>query len=283
MTKYSKDELKALRKEAHRSEKLALRKIKRMAAGPNGYDVRGTPLNPRKGGQWIEHATGDQLKRHLDNLKHFRSPKVGWVSDFYGNPIRRQVFKNAQLALKARNKKVDQLFSRINDVKIPWRGVTVEEYEHDFRPKRNYLQDDTGYSFQRWKEDFTSTRYIDENAVKRWTAWVRRDMTNIAQAERVNAARDQFTQMADLIGDSELKRMILAMDDDQLWFAWSADRGLANSAKLVYESSKHLLNGDGHNSPDFYVSLGNDELSYVKDILRKASQVKLPKGAYDFD
>ena len=290
MASTSKDKrarLASLRAEALRSEGLASRKIKRMASHKWGYDVTGTELDPRAGAERIGRMTEKQLTGHLESLKRFRSPNVGWYSDFNGDPISRTAYRNYKLATERSNKKMREYNDATSDVEMPWNGFTAGDARGKLRPSKYYLESGANYQLHE-RQVLAPTSIEGEKGVKLLTKMRRDETSESAQQDRIYAMRQQISDMADQIGDSELKMLLENISDRNLWFAWVNDRSLADSLSLAYEASKRLIlkyspEKQGKRGPKMkfmsnatYVNVGNSTLERSKEIIREASKLQIP-------
>lgn len=287
MARKPRPELAQMREAVMAAERKASRKASRMANKPHGYDVRGTELDPRKGRDWVARASMPQLQRQAARLTEFADRRVSYVTAGDGTPMKRQAYVNAKNAVKAYNRKLKRMNDKVADTMIPWRGMTAKETAEMTRPKHSWLESHAGQTMDLLNENFTPKRFIGnknggtaEKAAAAYAKMIRESMTPEAQTKRIDRMRDQFTKMADIIGDSELKQLANDLTDDQMWFAWTADRGLGDNVSLTYEMVQHLLSGEGANSTEFYVNRGVSTLEGAKEILRGAKTVNVPR--YDY-
>lgn len=283
-----RSDLQAAREAVRRSEQLAGRKAARMASRPHGYDVRGTELDPRKGEEWINRATMRQLQVHAERLATFRHRRTGWYKAGDGTPIKRQVFLNTRGAVRAYNRKISNMNAKVENIEIPWRGMTVGEIAEMTRPKHSWLESHAGQTMDILSDKFTPKRFLSDKkrgttadeAAREYMDMLRQSLSGEGQDKRIARMRDQFQKMADVIGDKELMQLADELTDDQMWLAWTADRGLADNVSLTYSMAQHLLRGDGANSTEFYVHNGDSTLERTKEILRGAKTIQVPR--YDY-
>lgn len=284
--KARKARLADLRAQAIKSESLASRKIKRMASHKWGYDVTGTELDPRRGVERIGRMTEKQLTSHLESLKQFRSARTGWYSDYNGNPISRQVYRNYVSATERSNKKMREYNAATENVDMPWTGFTAGEKRGVLAPSKYYLESGSNYQLHE-RRVLEPSAIEGEKGAKMLTKMRSDEITERAQQDRIYAMRSQISDMADQIGDSELKLLLEGISDRNLWFAWVNDRSLADSLSLAYEASKRLIAKYEPEVPgkrgrkmkflsnSTYVSVGNSTLDRAKEIIREASKLSL--------
>lgn len=270
------EQLSDLRKRVEHAEKLAGRKISRMAKAKNGYDVRGTNLDPIKPTGWIKRATRAQLTKYLADLDYFRRPSVGWVSDMNGNPIKRQVVKNLEAASRKRNRDIETIEGRIAGIEIPWAGqnVTVGSYrKHRLDSKRRLRQNNEQNVRVPIKERWNGKSLSSEAAAHRYAQKNRRMFSESQFRADEKKMRGVFKGLIELADDyatiaAELDRL----SPEQFWLAWSSSPHLAASAALVYEI---LFKGAAIPS-DVLIQ----ETESIHRILKQASAIEIKTGAF---
>lgn len=198
------EQLSDLRKRVQHAEDLAVRKMRRMAKAENGYDVRGTDLDPTKPKGWIKGATRRQLTKYLGDLEYFRRPSVGWVKDMNGRPIRRQVVRNLESAARKRNRDIETIERRIANIKIPWAGqnVTAGSYrEHRLDSKRRLRENNEQNVRTPIKERWNGRSLSSEAAAHRYARKNRRMFSEAQFRADEKKVRGLFKGLIDLADD----------------------------------------------------------------------------------
>lgn len=203
--------------------------------GKYGVDITGTKYDPRK--STIDRMTTRQVEKHIERLENFNSNVVGYYRGAGDSIISKHAMARVIYQYDRDNKLKAAERREIGGTFIPWAGVPVTEFDEHFRPRKQYLESGTNYSYNKKSLPVPTRYYSDKGALRIADALAEQNTTR-GRRKNIRAARDQVDQMIERIGTSkyaQLKKKIDAMDDKNFWFMWSNDSVFADNLSLMYD------------------------------------------------
>lgn len=203
--------------------------------GKYGVDITGTKYDPRR--STIDRMTTKQVEAHIERLENFNSNVVGYYRGAGDSIISKHAMARVIYQYDRDNKLKAAERREIGGTFIPWVGVPVTEYDEHFRPRKQYLESGTNFSYNK-KSLPVPTRYYSDKGALRIADAIAEQNTTRGRQKNIRAARDQVDQMIERIGTSQyaqLKKKIDAMDDKNFWFMWSNDSEFADNLSMMYD------------------------------------------------
>ena len=203
--------------------------------GKYGVDITGTKYDPRR--STIDRMTTKQVEAHIERLENFNSNVVGYYRGAGDSIISKHAMARVIYQYDRDNKLKAAERREIGGTFIPWVGVPVTEYDEHFRPRKQYLESGTNFSYNK-KSLPVPTRYYSDKGALRIADAIAEQNTTRGRQKNIRAARDQVDQMIERIGSSryaQLKKKIDAMDDKNFWFMWSNDSEFADNLSMMYD------------------------------------------------
>ena len=203
--------------------------------GKYGVDIAGTKYDPRK--STIDRMTTRQVEAHIERLENFNSNVVGYYRGAGDSIISKHAMARVIYQYDRDNKLKAAERREIGGTEIPWVGVTVDEYDEHFRPRKQYLESGTNFSYNK-KSLPVPTRYYSDQGALRIADAIAEQNTTRGRQKNIRAARDQIDQMIERIGTShysQLKKKIDAMDDKNFWVLWTNDSVFADKLSMMYD------------------------------------------------
>lgn len=245
--------LQDLRARAHVLQRKATTKIGKIKAGTYhprgtdwdldngqyGVDISGTKYDPRKAN--IDRMTTRQLEKHIERLENFNSNVVGYYRGARkGDIISKQAMARAYYGYKKHNEWNAKEHEEIGGTHVPGMGdITVQDYDHDFRPRRAYLDVAAGPTYTP-KRMPVPTRYQDDFGAIMAGERMMEMHTTRGRKKYVNKARSQIAQMIDSLDDPGFLPKILTLDDERLWFLWTSSSKFAATLAEIYFAQKAI-------------------------------------------
>ena len=203
--------------------------------GKYGVDITGTKYDPRR--STIDRMTTRQVEKHIERLENFNSNVVGYYRGAGDSIISKHAMARVIYQYDRDNKLKAAERREIGGTEIPWVGVTVEEFDEHFRPRKQYLESGTNFSYNK-KSLPVPTRYYSDKGALRVADAVAEQNTTRGRQKNIRAARDQIDQMIQRVGTShysQLKKKIDAMDDRNFWVLWTNDSEFADKLSMMYD------------------------------------------------
>jgi len=226
--------LNELRDEARRVHRNATRKASRMRA--QGYEVSGTKNDPRRNLGNVKKYTTKQTQAYIDNLKKFNSRSVGYRKSGGAEPFTRpqwNVYKRNEDRYNTIAKRYNETFK---NVKLPNQDMTIGERDEMKTANR--------------KQAFGTPTNDPYAIIKRRSASIKspkalaalaQDMGNKLKSgyltEKVATQRQQYMQMLEKMGDTDLLEKSKQMTEGQFAIAW-------NHGKLAEATAARYVAGD---------------------------------------
>lgn len=245
--------LQDLRARAHVLQAKAGRKIGQIKAGTYhprgtdwdldngqyGVDISGTKYDPRKSN--IDRMTTRQVEAHIERLENFNSNVVGYYRGARkGDIISKQAMARAHYGYKRHNEWNAKEHEEIGGTLVPGMGdITVQDYDHDFRPRRAYLDVAAGPTYTP-KRMPVPTRYQDDAGAIAAGERMMEMHTTRGRQKYVNNARSQIGKMIDSLDDPGFLPKILELDDERLWFLWTSSSKFAATLAEIYFAQKAI-------------------------------------------
>ena len=243
--------LQDLRERAHVLQKKADRKVKQIAAGTYhprgtnwdldngkyGVDISGTKYDPRRSN--IDRMTRRQVEAHIERLENFNSNVVGYYRGARkGDIISKQAMAAAYNGYRKHNRWNAAEHEEIGGTPVPGMGdITVQDYDHDFRPRRAYLDVAAGPTYTP-KRMPVPTRYQDDAGAIAAGERMKEMHTTRGRKKYVDNARSQITKMIDSLDDPGFLPKILELNDERLWFLWTSSSKFAATLSEIYFAQK---------------------------------------------
>lgn len=203
--------------------------------GKYGVDITGTKYDPRK--STIDRMTTRQVEKHIERLENFNSNVVGYYRGAGDSIISKHAMARVIYQYDRDNKLKAAERREIGGTFIPWVGVPVDEYDEHFRPRKQYLESGTNYSYNK-KSLPVPTRYYSDKGALRIADAIAEQNTTRGRQKNIRAARNQIDEMIQRIGTSQyaqLKKKIDNLDDKKFWFLWSNDSKFADELSMMYD------------------------------------------------
>mgnify|MGYP000385959461 CR=1 FL=1 len=246
--------------------------------GKYGVDISGTKYDPRKSERLIKRYTGKQLDAHIERLKGFNSPTVGYYSGHKGAIIESQAMRSLFNAVKISNAKKEAYVQKYEEVEPPWLGgdMTVGQYDRTFRQRIKF--DGSAMTDTLKRGGFPKpSQFYRQEAVENRERKLRNFMNPAYFAQKVAGIRQNIRNMS-LYTGSDLPEKFMTLDDETLYFMWTHDSNLADSLAMIYLGSlpENAEDGDSY----MFEEMGEDRLrSMWEDI--DEGQWSLEEAYYD--
>lgn len=201
--------------------------------GKYGVDIAGTQYDPRKTN--IDRMTTRQVEKHIERLENFNSNVVGYYRGARpGDIISKSAMASVRRAYRVHNAEQAAEHAEIGGTEIPGMGnITVEEYDHDFRPRRAYLESGTAPTYTP-KALPVPTRYQSDKGARIMAEKMHEMYSTRGKKKRVENARQQIQQVIDRLDDPGDLQKILTLDDERLWFLWTSSSKFADTLSEMY-------------------------------------------------
>jgi len=232
--------------------------------GKYGVDITGTRYDPRR--STIDRMTTKQVEAHIERLENFNSNVVGYYRGAGDSIISKHAMARVIYQYDRDNKLKAAERREIGGTFIPWVGVPVTEYDEHFRPRKQYLESGTNFSYNK-KSLPVPTRYYSDKGALRIADAIAEQNTTRGRQKNIRAARDQVAQMIERIGTSQyaqLKKKIDAMDDKNFWFMWSNDSEFSDHLSMMYDGI--AMQGKEGVSQHYLDSLVDSQESVADDL-----------------
>ena len=256
--------LQDLRARAHVLQAKADRKIAQIKAGTYhprgsrwdldngqyGVDISGTKYDPRKSN--IDRMTTRQVERHIERLENFNSNVVGYYRGARkGDIISRRAMARAYYGYKTHNEWNAKEREEIGGTLVPGMGdITVQDYDHDFRPRRAYLSSGTAPTYTP-KALPVPTRYQDDKGAIAAGERMLSYHSTAGRKKLVDTARSNISDMIDAVDGMDDMKKILTLDDERLWFLWTSSSKFSDTLSEMYFAMKSQEPGYESSSPQF--------------------------------
>ena len=196
--------------------------------------------------------TTRQVEVHIERLENFNSNVVGYYRGARkGDIISKRAMASVYYAYKNHNEDNAREHEEIGGTPVPGMGdITVQDYDHDFRPRRAYLSSGTAPTYTP-KALPVPTRYQDdEGAIAAGERML--SYHSIAGRKKwVDLARSNISDMIDAIDGMDDMKKILTLDDERLWFLWTSSSKFADTLSEMYFAMKAQEPGYESSSPQF--------------------------------
>ena len=250
------------RVEAIRLERQASKKIQQIAAGrydplgsrsllheinngKYGVDISGTKYDPRKSERLIKHYTGKQLDAHIERLKGFNSPTIGYYAGHKGAIIESQAMRSLFTAVKLSNAKKEAYVKKYEEVEPPWLGgsMSVGQFDRTFRQRIKF--DGSAMTDTLKRGGFPKpSQFYTQRAVENREQKLRAIMNPADFKAKVAGIRQNIRDMS-LYTGSDLPEKFMTLDDETLYFMWTHDSNLSDSLSMIYLGSLPENEEDG--------------------------------------
>jgi len=232
-------EIDELRAKVMARHKAATRKVSRLK-NVVGVEVSGTKVDPRRSPAKIRHYTTAQLNTYMRELDTFTSRSTQFVPDARRKPMSADKWHTYQKAELAYNQKVKSDFSRIEDIYVPRLGMTIGERMDMVTPKHRQAYNpavNAPYEPPTRKP----TNVMSEKALEKLTAAMVKRGTPEHNKQLILDAREQFSLMAEVINEPELRDRISELTDTQFLVAWNYTP-LPTALGMWYDMAQAILN-----------------------------------------
>ena len=256
--------LQDLRARAHVLQARADRKIAQIKAGTYhprgtdwdldngqyGVDISGTKYDPRKSN--IDRMTTRQVEAHIERLENFNSNVVGYYRGARkGDIISKQAMARAYYGYKKHNENNAREHEEIGGTRVPGMGdITVQDYDHDFRPRREYLSSGTAPTYTP-KALPVPTRYQDDAGAISAGERMLSHHSTAGRKKLLDAARSNISDMIETVDGMDDMKKVLTLDDERLWFLWTSSSKFADTLSEMYFAMKAQEPGYESSSPQF--------------------------------
>lgn len=231
----SRGELDRLRAQVRRAEANAGRKVRRLKSS-NDVDFSRNNLDPRRSKDRVRNYTAKQLSSYLDKLSTFNSRSTQIYGSSKGGTLDPKLWERYKRLESKVARRTDDLYKRY--AKLP-----ANEFESvEFRMQKTY----TG----RYMQSAVNSPYDpprlrpgqvkDERALRELIKSAEVRSSDKYWEDRLAAAKSEFGQMSDALGDDELKDMVSKLTDKQFAGLWYYTN-FANSVSLGYSLIAAML------------------------------------------
>ena len=268
-------DLQGKRAVALRLERQASKKIQQIAAGRYdplgsrsllheinngryGIDITGTKYDPRKSERLVKRYTGKQLDAHIERLKGFLTPTIGFYRDHEGHVVTSQAMRSLYTAVKSANAKKEAYVKKYEEVNPPWLGpdMTVGQYDRTFRQRIKF--DGSAMTENLRRGGFPKpTQFMRPDAIAMREKKLREMMNPADFKEKVAGIRQNIVNMAVYTG-SDLPDKFMGLDDETLYFMWTHDSNLSDALGMVYLGTLPENEEDGDSY--MFAELGENRL-----------------------
>jgi len=227
-------DLNELRNEARRMHRNATRKGSRMRA--QGYEVSGTKNDPRRELGKVKKYNTKQAQAYIDNLKKFNSRSVGYVKSGGDEPFTRSQWSNYKRQENRYNKIASRYNETFKNVKLPNQTMTIgQRDEMKTANRKQAFGTPTNDPYATIKKRSASIK--SPRALAALAQDMGRKLKSGYLTEKVATQRQQYMQMLEKMGDSELMKKSEQMSEGQFAIAW-------NHGKLAESTAARYVAGD---------------------------------------
>lgn len=265
----SAEELRALRAMANRRHRAATNKISRLK-NDVGVNVSGTDVDPRRTRANIKNYTEKQLRSYINQLDNFVSRRTQFVPDAKRRPIPASQWREYQRLEKQYNEKISAQFARYRDVDLGPSGMTVGQRMEMMTPRFPYMQDravNTPYT----PLNRRSSNIGSQRALQRLTKDMRARLEEGHSSRELQAGREQFEKMAELLDAPGLTRRVRNLSDSQFEALWKFT-GFGTAISLGYDINQQLLAG---NEKRWHGQVLESSMSAANELVKWAESLDL--------
>lgn len=258
----SRRDLQQLRAQVVVLEARAARKVRRLAR--NGAQVRGTKFDPFRQQQNVSRYTVSQLEAYKRQLETFNSRRTQYHADANGRIMDEKAWRSYEQAQRRYNFEKSKFFSQYSRLKDS-NGMRLAERMETFTPERKDMSAPVDSPFR--SLDRKPWQFASDKSLRKQEAYLREWTGEKAWRKRISDARDQFNQMASLIGNEDLTKEVGKLSDKQfagLWFYTNFTLAMVQH----YDVYKMMAGGK---DSGWLTAVYNDS---VRDVIREIRNAK---------
>lgn len=234
-------ELNVLRAKVRTQHRNANAKASRLRA--KGVEIGGTRYDPRRNLGNVKKYTKKQLESYSASLSNFTSRNNGFERGQGGTPLSSSGVKAYRRTERAFNKRAESEYSRVADIAIPGRGMTVRQADMVDRPTNRLRAGGETVSrpFDIVKRNIMNV--TGDKALNRLTKQLADKLKPQFKPKALRAQRAQFMDMLTTIGNIEQVNSAKELSDEQFNVLFNYHTELVNEISMDYEFTKMRATG----------------------------------------
>lgn len=268
----SRDDLAKLRSEVRASHRRATNKASRLRS--KGVEVRGTDFDPRRNPANIKKYNAVQLRAYQRELTQFTNRRTSFEAGVGGTPLPGNLVNKYRTAEKKFNTIAGKEYSKVADIPLPGRGMTVRQADMVDRPTR--MQRAGGEAVSRPFDPVNRniSNVANAGALEKLTRQMENRTRPVYKSRKIREQREELLEMLTAIGNQDLIEQASNLTDDQFNVFWNFNVERVNEISRDYEFMKLRAAGTAE---EFQERIHDSASDRISETLQWASQ--LPRKA----
>lgn len=264
----SRVDLARLRSEVRAAHRRATNKASRLRS--KGVEVRGTNFDPRRNPANIKKYNATQLRAYQKQLTQFTSRRTSFEAGVGGAPLPGDLVRKYRTAEKKFNTIAGKEYSKVADIPLPGRGLTVRQADMVDRPTR--MQRAGGMAVNRPYErvDRKISNVTSARALERLTKQMQDRTRPTFKTRRLREQREELLEMLTAIGNQDLIEQAVNLSDDQFNVFWNFNVERVNEISRDYEFMKLRAAGTAE---EFQERIHDSAAGRISETLQWASRL----------
>lgn len=247
-------DLDRLRAEVKKRRAQVTKKIGRIRR-EYGANVGGTNFDPRRDPKTVAKYNRNQLNAYLNKLNEFQARGTAFVAGSGGIPIQKSKWLNYKRLENQYNQLGDIHQNKVADIFIPTAGMTIKQRQAMIHPTAVGEVVNAPYSkISRSPFNITSAESLDA-----LTADISKKLTKEYLPSKIKEAREQLSEMLDVIGAPDLEEKANSLTDEQFDMLWNYTN-FATAISMRYSIEKMRATNGKERWHDSVIEDTTDEL-----------------------
>ena len=228
-----------LRAEADRLRRNVTRKISRIRRN-TGAEISGTVFDVRRTPHAQDRYNQASLRNYIREMQQFLSRANQFVSGSYEKPIRRSEWQRYQSLEAQYNRHVSEKFERVKNIELP-NGMTIGERAEMITPLHRQMHNPSVN--QPYDPPVRKSTSIEGmKALEKLINAMLGRAEESYDSDQVRKGREQFSAMAERLGDAELVEKVKNLSEEQFEILWFHS-DFANDISLNYNWIEMMMQG----------------------------------------
>lgn len=225
-------DIRELREEVARAERLARRKVNRIKR-ETSVETFGKYNPVRSSGKYRSYNR-KQLESYLGQLNSFRSRSTQFVPDVRGRAVPRQIYKRYTKLFEQKSTQARQFFDAVEDHFMPSTGMTYGDRVRMTTPDHPNLHNPSANSLNNIRRRRASS-FASEGAMKKFADQLEREMSGDMMNYNRKQAMKALRKMAKRNDAGWIVDELKTLSDVQFTALWNI-RDFMDDMSLWYES-----------------------------------------------
>ena len=235
------DDLNSIRADIARLRTLVTKKVSRLKTR-RGAAVSGTEFDPRRAPKVEKKYTRRQAEAYRAELQGFLSRGTQFVGGARGFVMKQEKWNAYKKLEQQYNDRVNQHFDSISGVKLPFGGETIGSRMARRKPPHPQMAYEAFHA--PYDPPVRTPQSVDSaKALKKLMDSMKKKANPNFDKQFIEKNRNQFTGMADRLGDDALAEAVKNLTDAQFDILWNYSE-MPYDMSLWYETQKLIEDGN---------------------------------------